>query len=455
MKDRLVIFAKSPIPGKVKTRLVPPHSYEEAAALYRDWAKDIYRRAKTLDVPIQIAYEASPEYPIPSWLADGMEPVDFFPQGPGGLGERLAQAFDRSFKDGCRRVVAIGSDSPGLPLERIREAFAALESRPVALGPAMDGGYYLVGLNAPFPQLFENIAWSTSAVFSQTLRAAEAAGRACHVLEEYFDIDGPRELREYQKFGSVRSRPLKKISVIIPVKNEEAVLGACIERLKEPSPERQAGTPPSIETEVIVVDGQSSDRTVEIARALADAVYVSPRPGRAAQMHLGAEKSAGDALLFLHADTALPPGWREILRRDFWEDENLPAAAAFSLSFDSHRWPYRAIELLASVRNAATGVPQGDQGLAVRRGAYFQAGGYPPVPLMEEYHFLPRLRALGGVKILREKIVTSARRYEARGPFRNALRNGLIVLLHYLRVRPERLAELYRPAAPSARQRTD
>ncbi len=171
-------------------------------------------------------------------------------------------------------------------------------------------------------------------------------------------------------------------------------------------------------------------------------------------MHLGAQEAHGDILLFLHVDTELPPTWQTNLAEAFLPknarpDRPAPAAISFRLAFDSDAWPYRLIALLAHLRGRITGIPQGDQAFALTRKTYFAAGGFPAVPLMEEYLFVPRVRKLGRIDILPDKVVTSCRRYQKLGPFRTALRNALLTALFYLGVSPERLARYYRaPICP-------
>jgi hypothetical protein len=171
-------------------------------------------------------------------------------------------------------------------------------------------------------------------------------------------------------------------------------------------------------------------------------------------MHLGAQKAQGDILLFLHIDTALPPTWQTDVAAAFLPqyadpDRPAPAAVAFRLAFDLDTWPYRLIARMADLRGRITGIPQGDQALALTRETYFAAGGFPPVPLMEEYIFVPRVRKLGRVDVLPNKVITSCRRHQKIGPLRTALRNSLLIGLFYLGVSPERLAQYYRtPRCP-------
>ena len=225
-------------------------------------------------------------------------------------------------------------------------------------------------------------------------------------------------------------------SVIVPVRNEESFIESSIAYLRK--------TSSLFPVEIVVVDGLSQDRTKEIAALNADIVVESPKASRAYQMHLGAERSTGSNLIFLHADSRLPKNWQEILTREFLNSAaETPALLSFRIAFDSGRLVYKMIALLANLRTHFTGIPHGDQAFILKRHLYFSAGGFPDVPLMEEYLFLRKLRRVGSVKILKEFIVTSARRYAARGPFRNSLTNSLFILLFYLGFSTQRIAKWY------------
>lgn len=225
------------------------------------------------------------------------------------------------------------------------------------------------------------------------------------------------------------------ISVILPVLNEAETLAGTLQCLRRSG----AGKP----HEIIVVDGQSRDGSAAIARPLADQVLSLNRSGRAYQMHQGALAAQGDLLVFLHGDTQLPAGWPQSLD-EAWQKEPGLSAAAFHLGFDRDGFAYKVIARLAHWRSLCTGVPLGDQVLAVTRRNYLKAGGFPDVPLMEEYYLLRRLKALGPVRILAQKVRTSARRYEQNGPWLQALRNSALTALFYLGVPPRALVRLYR-----------
>ena len=426
--DQAILFVKAPVPGRVKTRLVPAVSPQEAARLYRGWVRDAYARLERMDsISVEVAYDPHPDWPEPDWI--GPAGALHFPQEGKSLGERLEKAFVRAFSRGARNAAALGSDSPGLPEDFIAEAFRELRTHDLVLGPTSDGGYYLIGLaGKPRPGLFRKISWSTGRVFSQTLSAARGLGLKIHVLGEYFDVDRPEDLLRIP--ASARGGN-GTISVILPVYNEAETLGRTVRSLRE-----SAGPH---DVEVVAVDGGSRDGTLEAARSCADLALASPKRGRAAQMHLGAERSHGEILLFLHADTRLPEAWPTLIRNGLAQ----ASAAAFSLDFDVGGYPYNLIRALAGLRNRLTGVPHGDQGLAVRRIDYFSAGGFPDVPLMEEYALLPKLKRMGPMEVLKERAVTSARRYVRRGPLRNALRNSLLLLGYHAGVPVRKIASWY------------
>lgn len=160
-------------------------------------------------------------------------------------------------------------------------------------------------------------------------------------------------------------------------------------------------------------------------------------------MHWGALHAAGEILVFLHADTVLPPDWVMRVHRTFLQSPAPPAAASFSLAFDSRQLGYRALSALANIRSRLTGLPHGDQALVLTRKMYFEAGGFPDVPLMEEYLFIPKLKRLGPIEQFPERVVTSSRRYQRGGAIRVVLNKAALIALYYVGVAPARLARWY------------
>jgi rSAM/selenodomain-associated transferase 1 len=128
---------------------------------------------------------------VAAWLGDGPE---YHPQADGDLGDRLRAAFDHAFAGGARRVVVIGSDLPDLSAHHLRRAFRALDGAPAVLGPARDGGYWLLGLRRPVPEAFDGIPWSTGSVLARTVERLRAAGAGPALLDELADVDEAADL---------------------------------------------------------------------------------------------------------------------------------------------------------------------------------------------------------------------------------------------------------------------
>lgn len=218
------------------------------------------------------------------------------------------------------------------------------------------------------------------------------------------------------------------ISIIIPTLNEESCLGETLRSVRAQRP-----------TEIIVVDGGSSDTTVQLASS-ADRVVQSPR-GRAVQMNAGAAQAHGELLLFMHADCQLEPGALDemavrLRRRDI-------SSACFRMTVQSSGMLYRLIDWCATARVRLTGIAYGDQGLAVRRETFVQLGGFPLVPLMEDVLFSCRLRRQGRVDVLRSRILVSPRRWQRAGLLRQTLRNWTLTAGAAAGVDPRRLAAYY------------
>jgi rSAM/selenodomain-associated transferase 2 len=220
--------------------------------------------------------------------------------------------------------------------------------------------------------------------------------------------------------------PSFHLTVIIPARDEQGSIGPVVERAA-------AGRP----LEVIVVDGGSRDRTVEIA-AEHGALVIGDPQGRGSQMDTGAAAARGDVLLFLHADTLLPHGYadqvREVLERPG------VCAGAFPLRVGSPRPSFRIIERAVEWRSRRLQLPYGDQALFLGAETFRRAGGFGGAPAMEDYALVRRLRRMGRIALAASPVVTSPRRWLARGIWRTTLLNQACIAAFRLGAGPERIA---------------
>jgi uncharacterized protein len=191
----LVVVAKAPVPGTVKTRLIPHLSSEEATDLYRCFLQDRITTIRSLRrVALAIAY--TPEDARDAFVPYCENGLRLFPQKGKDLGERLNNIFVEKLADGFKAVSIIDSDSPDLPVSAIQESFTRLMSdqTDVVFGPCYDGGYYLVGMRRPHPELFVNIPWSTEKVLANTLERASELGVRADLLSRWNDLDTIEDL---------------------------------------------------------------------------------------------------------------------------------------------------------------------------------------------------------------------------------------------------------------------
>ncbi len=239
--------------------------------------------------------------------------------------------------------------------------------------------------------------------------------------------------------GSGNGASLPTVAVILPVFNEAEHLDKHLSELLA----RHAFD------EVIVVDGSSTDASVEIVCKLmtADTTGSQPIPyliqvprGRARQMHAGAQAASADVLLFLHADATLPPDAvehvRSAIRRDY-------PCGRFDVRLSGRHFLFRVIERLMNWRSRVSGIATGDQGLFVRRDVYRMLGGFAPIALMEDIEFSTRLKWVGKPARLRGPVIASSRRWEERGILRTILLMWALRFLYWLGVSPDRLARWY------------
>ena len=230
---------------------------------------------------------------------------------------------------------------------------------------------------------------------------------------------------------AVRESPPSKahptrLSVIIPTRNEEAWIAATVEQVL------QAGV-----TEVIVVDGESSDHTRELSHASGATVLTSP-PGRGEQQNLGAQAASGDMLLFLHADTRLPHDFAEQIASMLERDG--VAAGAFRLRVDGPGRTLRFVERMANWRSRIFQLPYGDQAIFLKTETFHNSGGFADIPLMEDFELMGRLRNRGRIELAPGSVTTSARRWRKLGVWRATWTNQFCIMAHLLGVPCDRIA---------------
>ncbi|MEH2382205.1 MAG: TIGR04283 family arsenosugar biosynthesis glycosyltransferase [Nostoc sp.] len=227
-----------------------------------------------------------------------------------------------------------------------------------------------------------------------------------------------------QNIGSTR------ISIIIPTLNEAGNIKEAI-----------ATTQPSKDIEIIVVDAGSEDGTLEIAQLLGIKV-ISSSPGRAVQMNAGALAASGDILLFLHADTRLPTGFDNMIRTALQQPGTV--AGAFNLRIDASVLSLRWVEWGVNARSHFCQMPYGDQAIFLTKAVFQQIGGFPELPIMEDFELIRRLKGIGYIVIIPTPVVTSARRWLQKGVFKTTLLNQIVIIAYLLGISPQRICRWYR-----------
>ncbi|MBA4147657.1 MAG: TIGR04282 family arsenosugar biosynthesis glycosyltransferase [Verrucomicrobia bacterium] len=195
-RTKLFIFLKAPRPGQVKTRLAASIGAEAAQRAYKTMVEHLLANLRGLTA-VQLRFSPEDaEHELRAWLGRGFE---YRWQGNGNLGERLQKAFQEGFEEGNERVTIIGSDCPYITSEDIEAAFESLKTNDVVLGPANDGGYWLIGLREVQACLFQDIPWSTEAVLETTLKRIVDARLSHQCLRSLSDIDNEKEWDGYYK----------------------------------------------------------------------------------------------------------------------------------------------------------------------------------------------------------------------------------------------------------------
>ncbi|NJR50805.1 MAG: glycosyltransferase family 2 protein [Leptolyngbyaceae cyanobacterium CSU_1_3] len=223
---------------------------------------------------------------------------------------------------------------------------------------------------------------------------------------------------------------VEKLTIVIPTFNEASRIENTL-----------AISQMAANAEIIVVDGGSHDHTVQIAQAAGVKVLRS-RPGRAHQMNRGASAAIGDILLFLHADTQLPQGFDSMIRAAL--SQPMTIAGAFSLKIDASLWSLRLVEWGVNLRSRLLQMPYGDQAIFLRADTFRAIGGFPDLPIMEDFELIRQLKQRGQIAILPASVVTSSRRWQKLGVLQTTLINQSIILAYLCGISPSQIAHWYR-----------
>jgi len=434
MKPVIIVYAKAPVPGQVKTRLIPKLGEAGATKLHEAFVEDTLTMVSTLAEVFDIELHTDVQTNAWSWL--GVRRI----QREGDLGTKLYAALSEALGSGRPLALIVGSDSPTLPAEFLEDL--ARVNADVALGPAKDGGFYAIGCRATHPEMFAGVTWSSANTRAQTKDAVRRCNLEIAEGREWFDVDEPedldllvqskpagRTLNVLKDLGVMLSSPW--ISIVIPTLNEAASIGHTLETVLALGNGAQ----------VIVADGQSDDETARIAREYPVTVLSSSR-GRGLQLRTGAEQATGEVLWFLHADSIPPPDSHHQIREALQSPQI--AGGNFDLLFDGDSRAARQLtRIYPHLRKL--GLCYGDSGIFVRREVYQAAGGFRAYPIFEDLDLIKRIRRHGRFLHLDSQIVTSSRRFEGRNFGLTFAKWTAMQIMYWAGVHPEVLGCWYAP----------
>jgi rSAM/selenodomain-associated transferase 1 len=422
--NRLLIFAKPPLPGKVKSRLIPALGAEGAASIHREMAEytlgwaAAFRNKKNWTVE---AWFSGGRKAAVEWLREGW---DLWEQRGVDIGARIFNAFFDVFRAGCRKAVMVGTDCPELTAAHVRRAITALNDHDVVLGPTREGGYCLVGLKEPRPELFFGIPWGTKQVLETTLLKAREEGLSVRRMEPLRDVEYPQDLAVWNRVKN------GNLSIIIPTLNEGEALLPTLDRIEKDA-----------RTEVIVSDGGSGDHTMDTARSWGARIVVSSSPDRGAQMNKGAQAAGGSILLFLRPGTQLPENYASLIR-DAQKDPEI-SIGAFPVRLEKKSLS------LSSEDKAVTGYSRkrypawGEQVLFMRNSLFRELGGFREIPNLEDLDLTRCALKWGDLALLSSPVFASLSRQANPEKLNDRMRKRLAVMGYKLGLSPRILAALF------------
>lgn len=402
-KNAFIVFTKAPISKNVKTRLSPRLSGDERASLQRLFLVQIKEQIK-LDADVFICYD-SEKGALANLEAIFGDKCIYFHQDGKNLGERMRDAFDKTFKWGYEKIVLIGTDIPEFTTEIFKKAFDILDNKDLVFTPSTDGGYSLVGMKKRTDEIFALEEYSHGNVLKETLIKIKESGKTYGLTEALNDIDVYEDLMAYLKRMEEKGiennitsfvKSLKSISIVVPIYNEEKTILPLIEDLNKV---KKAA-------EIIFVDGGSTDRTLSLIPN--EYKVINSEKGRARQMNAGAKESNGNILFFLHADSILPRNFLDEIKKA----NKSGKVGAFGVKYDSSNFFMHSTRWISNWRTVLFGIIFGDQGMFIDRDLFFEMGMFKEIPIMEDVEFSERLRSRGiKVRLTDNRILTSDRRF--------------------------------------------
>lgn len=407
MQQAIVIFTRVPEAGKTKTRLMPHLTPKECEKLHICFLQDIRKECEKCSADVFVSYMA--EKPNGEERIKKIMGIQsgYFPQEGESLGEKMYRAIEKVLAMGYKKCVLIGTDVPEIQAKYLERAFEVLDEKSVVFGRTLDGGYYLVGMKTPQKEVFELSSYGHSKVLDETIEILHKEHIKVGFTNMLEDMDTPKDLQGYRsrmrenvllresETGRYLAK-IAKISIIIPVYNEEKTIVKLQQQLEELK-ER---------CEIIFVDGGSTDRTIKLIQP--DYHVLHESKGRAWQMNAGAKESSGDILFFLHCDSELPHNPLAEIHRVMKDH----SAGCFGIAFHSKNFFMWTCRVISNHRIKDRKVMFGDQGIFVDRELFFKAGMFPELPIMEDYQFSLTLKEMGiRLGMAKRRIYTSDRRF--------------------------------------------
>jgi hypothetical protein len=426
----LLVFFRYPEAGRVKKRLARGLGGKKAAEVYEKLLRRTLGivcdfRSRNPDVRI-LLYHTPEDSPV-LVRARFSGPWEFRSQEGRHLGERMESALQSVLSAGAGRAVLIGSDLADLSVSDLEEAFERVRPKTAVLGPAADGGFYLIGIGEPCTAPFRFEKWGSADICSRTAGEFSNSGFHVEFVSERKDVDRPEDLAGLDGSFLFHSA----LSVIVPTLGPPAKHAAFLNSLQD---SLWPGD------EILLIEGAEKD---EISvDAYSDALTcVKCLKGRGIQQNAGAKLAKGNLLFFLHDDTTPPPNFPYLIRREC--QDGRVAMGCFRLEFFPSNRLLDLIARWATWRAAVFRLPYGDQGLFCRREIFESAGGFGRKYLFEDVDLVRRCRKYGKLVILPERIRTSSDRFTRKGILAASVQNHMIMMLDRLGVDEKLLYSLY------------